>query len=96
MSRPATGRGNAPADLIVAHAAEVLTMASSGGPRRGPAQAELALLADGAVAVRGDTILAVGPSATVLAAHAGPRTHVIDAAGRVVTPGLVDAHTHLV
>src|SRR5439155_11223166 len=32
----------------------------------------------------------------VLAQYAGPATRVLDTRGRVVTPGLVDAHTHLV
>src|SRR4051812_48548621 len=88
--------GTGPADLIVAHAAELLTMAGSPGPQRGAAQADLALIPDGAVAIAGDTILAVGPSATILAAYQGAETQVLDAAGAVVTPGLVDAHTHLV
>src|SRR5690349_20578840 len=85
-----------PADLIVARAAEVLTMARPAEARRGPQQAELGLIPDGAVAIRGETIQAVGPSAAILATYAGPDTRVVDAAGRVVTPGLVDAHTHLV
>jgi imidazolonepropionase len=90
------GRPARPADLIVAHAAELLTMAGPPTPRRGPAQADLGLIHDGAVAIAGDTIRAVGPTDTILAAHGGPGTRVVDAAGRVVTPGLVDAHTHLV
>src|SRR6476661_4747463 len=85
-----------PADLIVAHAAELLTMAGPAEARRGPQQAELGLIQDGAVAIRGETIQAVGPTAAVLAAHAGPDTRIVDAGGRVATPGLVDAHTHLV
>lgn len=85
-----------PADRIVTGAAEVLTMAGSPKARRGPAQAELGLLAGGAVAIRQDTIQAVGPAAAILAAHGGPQTEIIDAGGRVITPGLVDAHTHLV
>jgi imidazolonepropionase len=96
MQPTADAASEGPADLIVAHAAELLTMTGPAEARRGPQQAALGLIADGAVAIRGDTIQAVGPSAAILAAHAGPDTRVVDAAGRVVTPGQVDAHTHLV
>src|SRR5690348_11448949 len=85
-----------PADLIVAHAAEVLTMAGPPGPRRGRQQADLALIPAGAVAIAGDRILAAGPTPEILARYQGPATRILDAGGRVVTPGLVDAHTHLV
>jgi 5-methylthioadenosine/S-adenosylhomocysteine deaminase len=44
---------------------------------------------DGAVAILGDTIVAVGPEAS--AWRAG---ETVDCAGRVVMPGLVNAHTH--
>jgi hypothetical protein len=46
-----------------------------------------------AVAVRGDRVLAVGDTAAV-ARHRTAHTRVIDAAGRLVTPGFVDNHTH--
>src|SRR6478735_5308551 len=48
-----------------------------------------------ALAVRGDTVLAVGTDAEVLAA-AGPDARVIDAGGRRLIPGLNDSHTHLI
>lgn len=44
------------------------------------------------VAIRGETIAAVGPG---LAASAGPETRVVDAKGRYVIPGGVDVHVHL-
>jgi 5-methylthioadenosine/S-adenosylhomocysteine deaminase len=46
--------------------------------------------AGGAVAIRGDSIVAVGPVAGDWQAG-----EVIDCAGRVVMPGLVNAHTHV-
>jgi predicted amidohydrolase YtcJ len=48
-----------------------------------------------AVAIRGNRIVAVGKSADI-AATAGSATKRIDAGGRVVIPGLNDAHTHQV
>jgi len=45
--------------------------------------------APGAVAITGDTIAAVGPDATRFTA-----AETIDCGGRVVMPGLVNAHTH--
>jgi predicted amidohydrolase YtcJ len=46
-----------------------------------------------AMAVRGNTIIAVGTDQAV-AALVGPQTHIVDLHGRVVLPGIIDAHTH--
>jgi len=46
-----------------------------------------------AVAFDGDTIIAVGSLDSVLE-YRGPATEVVDAAGRTLTPGLIDGHIH--
>jgi hypothetical protein len=46
-----------------------------------------------ALAIRGNTILAVG-SNQLVSSLKGPKTQVIDLAGRLVLPGMIDAHTH--
>lgn len=48
---------------------------------------------NGAVAVQGDTIVAVGPADEVLTRY--PNARVDDVQGHVVIPGLVNAHTHM-
>lgn len=47
---------------------------------------------DGAIAIEGNRIVAVGASAEVLAAH--PARETIDARGMLVIPGLIDGHNH--
>ncbi len=47
----------------------------------------------GAVAVRGDQIVAVGPREVITARYTAPE--VVDATGKVVMPGLINAHTHV-
>jgi len=70
-----------PVDLVILHG-YVVTM----DPHR-------RVFADGAVAVSGRDIVAVGPMAEVVANyHAG---RVIDARGGVVHPGFVECHTHV-
>ncbi|HEV7612583.1 MAG TPA: amidohydrolase [Steroidobacteraceae bacterium] len=46
-----------------------------------------------ALAVRGNTIVAVG-SDEAIGAFIGPSTRKVDVGGRVVLPGIIDAHTH--
>jgi imidazolonepropionase len=52
------------------------------------------LIENGAVAVDSGKIVAVGDSATLRANYSAAQT--IDAAGKVVCPGFVDPHTHVV
>jgi imidazolonepropionase len=79
-------------DSIV-EGATVLTLDDGvAGPVAGPRQSFVGEIADGALAIRGGRIVAVGPRHRVDAAFAArERT---DLGGRVVLPGLVDAHTH--
>lgn len=49
---------------------------------------------EGSLAVRDGRIVYLGPDAGV-ERFRGPRTRVVDLAGRTVTPGLIDAHSHL-
>jgi predicted amidohydrolase YtcJ len=46
-----------------------------------------------ALAVRGERLIAVGTNAHI-DAYRSPRTRVIDAGGRFITPGFIDDHTH--
>ena len=49
---------------------------------------------EGSLAVRDGRIVYLGPAAGA-ERFRGPRTRVVDLAGRTVTPGLIDAHSHL-
>ena len=52
-----------------------------------------AIYQDGSVAVRGDSIVAVGPRAEIEAKYKGAQT--IDASGRLILPGFINGHTHV-
>jgi imidazolonepropionase len=86
------------ATMIIKNAAQVITSrGASASPLRGDRQKEITVINDGAVAIAGDRIAAVGTTAEVLGSiNTDQSTRVIDAAGQVVLPGLVDPHTHVV
>jgi imidazolonepropionase len=69
-----------------------LTLA--GGPQRGRDLGRLGIIEDGAVAITDGRVVAVGKTAE-LRRRLSPR-QVIDAGMRVVLPGFVDPHTHVV
>jgi 5-methylthioadenosine/S-adenosylhomocysteine deaminase len=55
--------------------------------------AERRIIEDGAVAVNGDTIVAVGSRANIEAKYAAAQT--INAGGKLVLPGFINGHTHV-
>lgn len=82
------------ADFLLIDCGELLTMAGpQSGPRVGVDLSRLTILSDAAVAARDGRIVWVGtnPEAEVELSSGGVE---VSAAGGVVTPGLVDAHTH--
>ncbi len=80
-------------DLIIRNSAAVLTLAGP-RPRRGRAMSDTAAIAHGAVAVQGETIAAVDREEEILRRFSSAK--VLDAGGRLILPGFVDPHTHLV
>ena len=85
-------------DLVILHANELVTMDSKyGAPRIGKAMEELAIINDGALAIKDDKIVFVGTTDDLLnAVEIGPKTKKIDASDKLVTPGFVDPHVHLI
>jgi imidazolonepropionase len=85
-----------PADLVLAGASELVTCAGP-APAKGEDQSRVAVLPRGALAAREGKLIWVGPEDELDAAvDVRPGARRIDAAGRAVLPGFVDAHTHLV
>lgn len=82
-------------DLLITHARQLCVIpAHQGGAQRGNALGDLGLIEDGALAVADGLIVAVGTSDQLRGVY--EPAALIDATDRVVTPGLVDPHTHMV
>ena len=79
--------------LAVVNCSQLVTLAGPSRPRTGGELRELSIIQDGALFVRNDRIEKVG-SRREVELQVEPTTEVIDAGGRVVLPGFVDAHTH--
>ncbi len=67
---------------LVLHNATVVTM-----------NARYETFLDGAIAIRDDSIVAVGPTADLMAQYSAAEA--VDCEGSVIMPGLVNAHTHI-
>ncbi len=66
------------------------------GARRGAAVSSIGVIRDGAILVRDGLIVAVGPSSKIERLTESKKAEKVDVGGRVVLPGFVDAHTHLI
>ena len=79
--------------IAIINCSQVVTLAGPARPRVGTELRELAIVVRGSLFVRDGLIERVGTEAEIgVLIDAG--TEVVDAGGRVVLPGFVDAHTH--
>ena len=79
--------------LAVINSSQLVTLAGPARPRVGPELYELSIIKQGAILISGERIAQVGSLAEI-DPLIDADCEVIDAGGRVVMPGFVDAHTH--
>ena len=65
-------------------------------PRRRKALSDLGILRDGALLIRDGVIAAVGTRSEIESLPESRSAEKLDVGGRVVLPGFVDSHTHLI
>lgn len=75
-------------DLVIANAAEALTISGK--------QSDLGVIKNAWIAVKDGVITSIGSEREVRASYDISEAKMIDASGKVVAPGFVDSHTHLV
>ncbi len=81
--------------MLITGASQLLTL-RGGGPRRGASLSKLGIIKDGALLVRAGRVAAVGSRAQVEQRKDAKQTEKFDVGGRVILPGFVDSHTHLI
>ena len=79
--------------LAVLHAAQLVTLAGPERPRVSSEMNEVALIKDGGMLVQDGRVVRTGSSAEIEKALPAA-TQIVDATGKVVLPGFVDAHAH--
>ncbi|HBR55932.1 MAG TPA: imidazolonepropionase [Blastocatellia bacterium] len=82
------------ADLIIFNIGQLITCRSNGKVKRGPEMRDIGIVDEGAVAIVGENVAAAGKSEEILSKYRA--NNAVDARGRVVCPGFVDPHTHIV
>ena len=82
-------------DWLITGCSELITLRGA-VPRRGRTLAELGIIRDGALLVHDDRIAAIGPRRRIERLRQARRAEKLDLGGRVVLPGFVDSHTHLI
>ncbi len=81
--------------LLITGASELLTLRGR-VPRRRKALSDLGLIKDGALLIRDGVIAAVGTRLEIESLPDSRSAEKLDVGGRVVLPGFVDSHTHLI
>ena len=85
-----------PPRLFFRNAAQLITLAGAPVPRCGAALGELGIISRGGLLTQGEAILRVGSTRSLEREALRLRAQAIDCSGRVVMPGFVDSHTHLI
>jgi imidazolonepropionase len=82
-------------DWLITGCSQLLTLRGP-VPRRGRSLGEIEIIRDGALLTHDDRIVAVGPRRRVERLPKARRAEKLNLGGRVVLPGFVDSHTHLI
>ncbi len=82
-------------DWLITGCSQLLTLRGP-VPRRGKHLTDLGIIPDGAMLVHDDRVTAIGPRKKIEKLPAAKRVEKLDLGGRVVLPGFVDSHTHLI
>jgi imidazolonepropionase len=82
-------------DWLITGCSQLLTLCGA-VPRRGKALTDLGMIRDGAILVHEDRVAAVGTRRRLEKLPAARKAEKLDLQGRVVLPGFVDSHTHLI
>lgn len=91
-ARPRANSSTSSPTLLLVNASQVVTCAGPPGARRGTEMNDAGILTGTAVAIEGERVAAVAPERELRARYRGAPE--VDCALGVLTPGLVDSHTH--
>lgn len=83
--------------IWIKHAAQLATIAGKNEPRKRKEMSELGIIEDGSVWIDDGLIKAIGTTEELESMYGdrASEAEIVDATGRLVTPGLVDPHTHV-
>ena len=84
------------ATLIINNIGALATLRGENAPRKGIEQGYVNILHNGTIAANGEKIIYVGTGELPEGISIADDAVIIDAGGKLVTPGLIDSHTHLV
>jgi imidazolonepropionase len=82
--------------LVLKNIAQVLTLQGGLSPRCGGTMSDLGIIENGAILIRGERIIWVGPTKSLPERERGVKYRTLDCAGLevIALPGFVDSHTH--
>jgi len=83
-------------DILIINATELLTLKGSKKPRVRDELKDLGVIKEGALATKDGKIVAVGETSSIRSSFEGDAEVVLDAKGKLVMPGFVDCHNHLI
>ena len=78
------------ADIIIKNANQLITLKGANTPRIKKEMNDLGIIENGCIIIKNDKIIDIGRNLSYTAKN------IIDASGKIVTPGFIDPHTHLV